>query len=84
MTTTSTPAMFIDGTAWDDNYVVICGGRRDGHAFLVKRPCGLTVECPTCGRTESAADLIAQFCLSRPRTAFASEGGAARPHARAS
>ncbi len=47
----------------NEGYVVLCDKRAEMHSFLIVS-FGLSVECPHCGATELATDLVTDFYLS--------------------
>ena len=46
-----------------EGYVVLCDSGAEMHSFLISS-LGLSVECPHCGATQLATDLVTDFYLS--------------------
>lgn len=51
-----------------EGYVVLCDKRDEMHSFLVAS-FGVSVECPHCGSTELATELVTDFYLSDQKAA---------------
>lgn len=51
-----------------ERYVVLCDERAEIHSFLVAS-FGVSVECPHCGSTELATELVTDFYLSDQKAA---------------
>jgi hypothetical protein len=51
--------IYLDGRL-PEGYAVVCGCDGAGYSFLVRR-IGVSIECPKCGRTALAPDLVADY-----------------------